>query len=91
MRILAVFVGYHLSHGMSQKFVVWCSCIISWFCLVQKLTCQVDDMEQVINHNNIVLAVFWMHVIIWDFFVSSFIATIQGSLPNSIENKFAFF
>lgn len=89
MRILTVLVMNSLRESMLQELVVGSGIMVLRVSLVQQLTSQVDNMEEVVDHDNVMLSVLGMNVIRRRIFVSMIVTALNGRFPYAIEHKLA--
>ena len=76
MRILTILVCDHLGYSMLQELIIWSCRVLSWFSLIQKLASEVNNMEQIIDHDDVVLAIFRVDMIFRNIFLSELVSTI---------------
>ena len=87
---MTIFVGNGSLLSVPHEFVERLGICVLWIHFVKELACKIDDVEEVIDHDNVLLSMLRVHMIIVLALRVVVVLAFLSGLPNPVEDELAF-
>ena len=89
LRVLAVLVRDGRLCGESHELVKGLGVVLGRVLLVEELARQVDDVEQIVDHDDVLLGVLHVHMVVMRALLVVVVTALERGLPDAVEDELA--